>query len=112
MHMHAHAHTHAHAGMIVNTMIKLMKLFIKKKLSDRIQICTKEQFFTKLGYKEGDISAPYGTDSTTISMELATEYFNRRKISIEKVKINQAASAGAAKEDPVVAKLAAKVVAL
>ena len=97
--------------MIVNTMIKLMKLFIKKKLSDRIQICTKEEFFTKLGYKEEDILAPYGTDSATNSMALATEYYSRRKVSIEKVKIHQA-GAGAAKEDAAVAQLTAKVVAL
>eukprot|EP00729_Bicosta_minor_P008704 gene8704-28421_t len=67
--------------------------------AEKIVLSTKANFFTTLGFKEQDIPALFGEDSTTDSMKQASAYPRRRKVSIEKVKIS-APSVGRTRKSP------------
>eukprot|EP00041_Stephanoeca_diplocostata_P003061 m.31643 g.31643 ORF g.31643 m.31643 type:complete len:207 (-) comp14010_c0_seq2:676-1296(-) len=75
-------------GLVIRWCMKLMKLFIKKKLAQRIVLCSsKDDLYTTYGYRREHLPSVFGGTYEGSVEDFVRASLERRKVSVEKVQI-------------------------
>ena len=74
-------------GYLIRMMVALCKVFLKKKLADRITTCTESYLYEKLGFDAATLPPLLGGTCTTDYESWAKAQLEKREVSKKKVKI-------------------------